>query len=354
MWDKNLWKIVEKSWKMAGFTESALVKKLLDLNPSQQSIQTLSLWLIHHRKHHPTIVKVWYKEICKAKDNRKLTFMYLANDVIQNSKKKGPEFGKEFETVLPKAFEHMKRFDDKTRERLGRLLQIWEERGVYDKVQITEFKTAFDSAVEPVKEPSTPPPRKKPKNEIEKKEKKERKKSETEIEVDGTKELHVTLSPRTPAGDPPETEELIKALMDLENTASSDAGVRERIASLPPEVSEVSLLANLADRAAADQLSVAVNEAAALLADYNGRLQAEMEDRRKLLTMLRDYTLAQKQLLQQAQTTLEDYKEKLKKVCAVRTEVKSHISNLPDLTQLPDVTGGLAPLPSAGDLFSLN
>lgn len=45
------------------------------------------------------------------------------------------------------------------------------------------------------------------------KEKKERKKSETEIEVDGTKELHVTLSPRTPAGDPPETEELIKALM---------------------------------------------------------------------------------------------------------------------------------------------
>ena len=42
---------------------------------------------------------------------------------------------------------------------------------------------------------------------------KDRKKSETEVEVDGTKELHVTLSPRTPGGDPPETEELIKALM---------------------------------------------------------------------------------------------------------------------------------------------
>ncbi|XP_006621254.1 regulation of nuclear pre-mRNA domain-containing protein 1B isoform X2 [Apis dorsata] len=336
---------------MTGFTESALVKRLMDLNPSQQSIQTLSLWLIHHRKHHPTIVKVWFKEMCKVKDNRKLMFMYLANDVIQNSKKKGPEFGKEFETVLPKAFEHMKGFDEKTRERLNRLLQIWEERGVYDKTQIAEFKAAFTDTS---RDPGTPPPKKKIKNDIEKKDKKERKKSETEVEVDGTKELHVTLSPRTPAGDPPETEELIKALMDLENTASSDAGVRERIASLPPEVSEVSLLANLADRAAADQLSVAVNEAAALLADYNGRLQAEMEDRRRLLTMLRDYTLAQRQLLQQAQATLEDYKEKLKKVCAVRSEVKSHISNLPDLTQLPDVTGGLAPLPSAGDLFSMH
>jgi hypothetical protein len=43
----------------------------------------------------------------------------------------------------------------------------------------------------------------------------ERKRSETEVEVerDGMKELHVTLSPRTPAGDPPEPEELIKALL---------------------------------------------------------------------------------------------------------------------------------------------
>lgn len=81
--------------------------------------------------------------------------------------------------------------------------------------------------------------------------------------------------------------------------------MRERIASLPPEVSEVSLLANLSDRATADQLSLAVNEAAALLAEYNSRLQAEMEDRKKLLTMLRDYTLAQRQLLQQAQSTLD-------------------------------------------------
>lgn len=94
-------------------------------------------------------------------------FMYLANDVIQNSKKKGPEFGKEFETVLPKAFEHMKGFDEKTRERLNRLLQIWEERGVYDKAQITEFKSSF---VETEKDSanSAPPPKKKAKIEIEK------------------------------------------------------------------------------------------------------------------------------------------------------------------------------------------
>lgn len=52
---------------MAGFTESVFIKKLVDLNNTSQSIQTLSLWLIHHRKHHAQIVKIWLKELMKGK-----------------------------------------------------------------------------------------------------------------------------------------------------------------------------------------------------------------------------------------------------------------------------------------------
>jgi len=356
---------------MAGFTETALAKKLADLNSSQQSIQTLSLWLIHHRKHHATIVKVWFRELLKAKDHKKLTFMYLANDVIQNSKKKGPEFGKEFGNVLRKAFENMAvpESDEKTRKSIERILEIWEERSVYEPKLIKEFRRGLEGGTQ--REGS--PPKKKVKvvesvrPEVDKVPKRlvtgksrspmrERKKSETEVEVevDGMKELHVTLSPRTPAGDPPEPEELIKALLDLENSASSDAIVREKIASLPPEVSEIALLSKLEDKASAEKLSVQVNEAVHLLTDYNSRLAAEMEYRKKLTTMLRDFLQAQKDLLAQAEHRLEEYTEKLEKVYVVRQEVKSHIQNLPDLTQLPDVTGGLAPLPSAGDLFNMH
>ncbi|XP_046397166.1 regulation of nuclear pre-mRNA domain-containing protein 1B [Ischnura elegans] len=375
---------------MAGFTENALSKKLADLNNSQQSIQTLSLWLIHHRKHHAAIVRVWYRELSKAKEHRKLTFMYLANDVIQNSKKKGPEYGKEFGNVLKKVFEHMSYLDvdDKNRSGFLRILQIWEERGVYDAKQIKDWKMAFE------KSGNSEPPKKKAKaeksfdekmsnsqeknfnssaknkeqsyHEVQKVSSKdtrqhvvrERKKSETEveIEIDGRKEVHTTLSPHRaiPAGDPPEPEELIKALLDLENSASSDAVVRERIASLPPEVSEVSLLSKLEDKGAADKLSVQVNEALQLLMDYNSRLAEEMEDRKRVSAMLRDFLQAQRDLYSQAEERLEEYTDKLQKVYLVRQELKSHIQNLPDLTQLPDVTGGLAPLPSAGDLFSLH
>lgn len=347
---------------MAGFTEAGLVKKLSDLNPSAASIQTLSLWLIHHRKHHQNIVKTWFKELLKAHDPKKLTFMYLANDVIQNSKKKGPEFGKEFGNVLRKSFEAVGASGDaKTIKSLGRILDIWEERGVYEKTMISEFRKAL------LNEHDTPP-KKKHKPEIVKPAptsvdariasmyspviEKKRKHSETEVEVEGKKEVHITLSPRTPAGDPPEPEELIKALKDLENEASADVEVRERIAKLPSEVSEVGLLSRLQDKSAAEKLATQVNDAVTLLTTYNARLSKEMEQRKSVQNMLRDFLQAQQDLLEQAERRLEEFNDKLQKVNALRAELRSHLKNLPDLTQLPDVTGGLAPLPSAGDLFS--
>ncbi|CAH0693999.1 unnamed protein product [Spodoptera exigua] len=346
---------------MSGFTENALIRKLQELNSSQQSIQTLSLWLIHHRKHHAVIVKTWFKEILKAKDSKQLTFMYLANDVIQNSKKKGPEYGKAFGEVLVESFKHMAKtgINTKTKHSLHRILSIWEERGVYDSQKIQEFKEAVDPNdalpkkvskrksvdVEVIKTPEK-------KAKVEGRSKQERRRSETK-EVDGHLETHTTLSPKTPPGDPPEPEELIKAILELEASASSDEAVRERIASLPPEVSEVQLLSKLEDKESALSLSAVVNSAAELLAEYNLRLSEEMEKRRKMAAMLRDFAQAQRDLAKQAEARLEEYNIKLQKIYAVKAEVKSHIENLPDVSRLPDVTGGLAPLPSAGDLFSL-
>jgi regulator of Ty1 transposition protein 103 len=61
----------------------------------------------------------------------------------------------------------------------------------------------------------------------------------------------------------------------------------------------------LADKASAEKLSVQVNEAVQLLTDYNSRLASEMEYRKKLTTMLRDFLQAQKDLLAQAEHRLE-------------------------------------------------
>ncbi|XP_055606706.1 regulation of nuclear pre-mRNA domain-containing protein 1B [Uranotaenia lowii] len=357
---------------MSSFTESGLVKKLLELNPSQQSIQTLSLWLIHHRKHHSIIVKTWFKELQKAPTSKKLTFMYLANDVIQNSKKKGPEFGKEYENYLLKCFKHIAQSgpEDKTIHSLNRILNIWGERGVYEEAKIREFSGALNQrnkspgSITPVveekkrkSEETVEPPaksHKKPKSGSNKSPSDKKAAKSEVIEVNGKVETHVTLSPHLPEGDPPEPEELIKVIQDLENSASSDAVVRERIANLPPEVSELSALAKLEDKEAAMQLAMKVNDAIKILNDYNARLASEMDDRKKLTTMLKDFQREQQELLAQAEQRLQEYQDKLTKIKEVQKEVRNHMNNLPDLTFLPDVTGGLLPLPSAGDLFNIH
>lgn len=87
------------------------------------------MWLIHHRKHYKTIIQIWFRELKKqgkkkvmhfwsyclihvfpAKASRRVAFMYLANDVIQNSKKKGTEFTKEFHGILKPSFQHIAKY----------------------------------------------------------------------------------------------------------------------------------------------------------------------------------------------------------------------------------------------------
>lgn len=144
---------------------------------------------------------------------KKLTFMYLANDVIQNSKKKGPEYGKEFGKVLKNAFTHIGETcsgDEKTLNSLGRILKIWEDRGVYDEKQIEDYRSALMNIGEKTNTTTTTTTstsKRKSTDATEngresKKQKtsKEHGKRET-IEVNGTVETHVILSPKAPAGE---------------------------------------------------------------------------------------------------------------------------------------------------------
>lgn len=326
---------------MSSFSESALEKKLTELSSSQQSVQTLSLWIIHHRKHSALIVKVWHRELKKAKTTRKLTFLYLANDVIQNSKKKGPEFTKDFESVLVDACSHVaSETDESCKKQMERLLNIWKERSLYRADFIQQLKLAIEDSNSP-REREEKMPVKRSYQKIQ------------EDEEDEDDDYRSHTSPRnTSASATQLTEELVKALQDLENAASGDAAVRQKIASLPQEVQDVSLLEKITDKEAADKLSKTVDEACLLLAEYNGRLAAELEDRRQLARMLTEYISSQREALSEREKKLEEYKQKLARVTQVRKELKSHIQSLPDLSLLPNVTGGLAPLPSAGDLFS--
>ncbi|XP_045192820.1 regulation of nuclear pre-mRNA domain-containing protein 1B-like isoform X1 [Mercenaria mercenaria] len=345
---------------MSSFSDSNLAKKLNELNGTQQSIQTLSLWLIHHRKHSKTIVQVWLRELKKVTPPRRLIYIYLANDVIQNSKKKGPEFTHDFGTVMAEAFTTgYKDAGEKQRGSLDRILNIWEDRGVYTKdfmknlrqgiasgqtaTHTAHIKDVFkEDILAPRKEPN--PKEVAPKEVIPRKRRRKDEPEQTSLKQELDAMKHDELATH-------DNESLIKRLSALENSASCDAAIREKIAKLPPEVSDISQLAKLHDKDSARRLSNTVDNACVLLTDYNRRLAEELEERKGVAKLLRAFINTQTEQLGHAEKRLQEYKNKLAKVNVVRHELKSHIQNLPDISRLPDPLAGLAPLPKVNDLF---
>jgi hypothetical protein len=50
----------------SGLNEEGVQKRLMSVTNTQDSIQSLSLWIIHHKTHHARIVELWYKALKKS------------------------------------------------------------------------------------------------------------------------------------------------------------------------------------------------------------------------------------------------------------------------------------------------
>lgn len=71
------------------------------------------------------------------------------------------------------------------------------------------------------------------------------------------------------------------------------------------ELININIFCLCSDKEAADKLSKTVDEACLLLAEYNGRLAAELEDRRQLARMLTEYISSQREALSEREKKLE-------------------------------------------------
>ena len=93
----------------------------------------MSHWCVFHRKRAKVLAPVWQKELRAAPGKRKLSFLYLANDVLQNSRKKGSEW---IEALWPKmewAMKHTLRAtsDEKTAKSCAKLVKVWLDRRIF-------------------------------------------------------------------------------------------------------------------------------------------------------------------------------------------------------------------------------
>lgn len=70
----------------------------------------LSNWIQFHIKKAPESVQIWTKEVALAEPKQRLSFFYVANDVLQNSKKKSTKFVEAFSKVLPETIKTVLQF----------------------------------------------------------------------------------------------------------------------------------------------------------------------------------------------------------------------------------------------------
>ncbi|XP_019737132.1 regulation of nuclear pre-mRNA domain-containing protein 2 isoform X3 [Hippocampus comes] len=119
--------------------EASLDRRFQGISNTMESIQSISGWCIENKKQSGLVVRYWMKWLKKSDNNHRLNLFYLANDVIQNCKRKNAiVFRSAFADVLPNAALLIK--DAKVRKSVERILSIWEERSVYPEELLTQLK----------------------------------------------------------------------------------------------------------------------------------------------------------------------------------------------------------------------
>lgn len=115
-----------------GFSAEIFAQKLAKLNIAQQSIETLSHWCIFHHRCCQEVVDIWNRDFHSAPQERKISLLYLANDIMQNSKKDGMRYIHEFLKVIAAALDDLfTNGDDFGRNVVKRLVDIWEDRKLF-------------------------------------------------------------------------------------------------------------------------------------------------------------------------------------------------------------------------------
>uniref|UniRef100_A0A915MYB7 CID domain-containing protein n=1 Tax=Meloidogyne javanica TaxID=6303 RepID=A0A915MYB7_MELJA len=309
---------------MSGFSESTMRERLMKLTNTTHSIQTLSMWILHHQKKNAdAILDTWLKEVRSITDSeRLLSLMNLANDVIQNARKKAPAFMNAFYEVLQPAVSHIsKNADQYHRQLLERILSVWRERGIYSTENL-------DLLVNCLQETSISTP-----NLISD--------PESPIRTD---------SPLLPSGSPGSSldNSKINLLRRLEDPASADVKIRQIIAAYPEAIANPLLLKEIKTSEGVAALMAKTVEAVPVVDAYCTRLQDELKERQNLQYLMADYIKALDQANERNKALLDSVKKGISRLDAEKKELAKHIDSLPDLSQI----AGSTILPPLGELFT--
>ncbi|VDM97850.1 unnamed protein product [Thelazia callipaeda] len=130
-------------------SDEVISRRLRAVDQTSESIQTTSMWILHHRDSAVKFVNCWNEVFKTANDVLQIALFYVANDVCQKAKKKNGAH------ILLQAFAphwvnaiSYSRGSENVQKAVSRILDIFEERQIYSKSQLADMRAAQNDSNE--------------------------------------------------------------------------------------------------------------------------------------------------------------------------------------------------------------
>ncbi|KIW24469.1 uncharacterized protein PV07_10180 [Cladophialophora immunda] len=116
------------------YSDEALKAKLSTLNETQDSIVSVSQWIMFHKRHADRIANYWLTRLRDSPPAKRLNFIYLVNDIVQNARaRKRSEFPDAFSPLMAEAIQTAYRSSPpEIQSKIRRVVEVWRTRNVFE------------------------------------------------------------------------------------------------------------------------------------------------------------------------------------------------------------------------------
>ncbi|KAF6293671.1 regulation of nuclear pre-mRNA domain containing 2 [Rhinolophus ferrumequinum] len=325
-------KASSSSASSAGALESSLDRKFQSVTNTMESIQGLSSWCIENKKHHTTIVYHWMKWLRRSAYPHRLNLFYLANDVIQNCKRKNAIiFRESFADVLPEAAALVK--DPSVSKSIERIFKIWEDRNVYPEEMITALREALSTTFKTQKQL---------KENLNKQPNKQWKKSQTSTNPKAALKSKIVAEFRSQA--------LIEELLLYKRSEDQIELKEKQLSTMRVDVCSTETLKCLKDKTGGKKFSKEFEEASAKLEEFVNGLDKQVKNGPSLTEALENAGIFYEAQYKEVKVVANAYKTFANRVNNLKKKLDQLKSTLPDPEESPVPSPSMdAPSPTGSE-----
>ncbi|PNI22779.1 RPRD2 isoform 5 [Pan troglodytes] len=325
-------KASSSSASSAGALESSLDRKFQSVTNTMESIQGLSSWCIENKKHHSTIVYHWMKWLRRSAYPHRLNLFYLANDVIQNCKRKNAIiFRESFADVLPEAAALVK--DPSVSKSVERIFKIWEDRNVYPEEMIVALREALSTTFKTQKQL---------KENLNKQPNKQWKKSQTSTNPKAALKSKIVAEFRSQA--------LIEELLLYKRSEDQIELKEKQLSTMRVDVCSTETLKCLKDKTGGKKFSKEFEEASSKLEEFVNGLDKQVKNGPSLTEALENAGIFYEAQYKEVKVVANAYKTFANRVNNLKKKLDQLKSTLPDPEESPVPSPSMdAPSPTGSE-----